>query len=70
MTTWWYQPFLLTVALVWFFATGRDRPAARIVLVATVASFLLVELVTHRITGAWKLVVPAAVTPSVEVPCP
>jgi len=57
----WYQPFMLAVALVWLFATGRDRPAARIVFVATVASFLLVELVTHRIPGAWKLVVPGAV---------
>ena len=61
MTTWWYQPFMFAVALVWFFATGRDRPAARVILVATIASFLLVELVTRHITGAWKQVFPGAV---------
>ena len=60
MTTAWYQPFMVTVALVWLFSTERDRPAARIVLIATVASFLMVELFTRHITGAWKLVFPGA----------
>ena len=51
---------MLAVALVWLFSTERDRPAARIVLIATVASFLMVELFTRNITGAWKLVFPGA----------
>ena len=51
---------MVAIALVWIFSTERDRAASRIVLIASLASFALVELVTHRITGAWKLVIPGA----------
>jgi hypothetical protein len=57
----WYQPFLVAVALLWLFATERDRAAARIVLIASLASTFLVHAITVHITGAWKLVIPGAV---------
>lgn len=57
----WYQPFMFVVALVWVCSTERDRPAARVILLATLGSYLIVELVTHRIHGSWKLVVPGAI---------
>lgn len=56
----WYQAFTLAVALIWLLATERDRAAARIVLIATVGSSVLVHCVTHYIVGAWKLVFPGA----------
>lgn len=57
----WYTLFALMVLLLWLFATAQDRRAALIVLCATLASWLLTDLVTAHFTGAWKLVVPGCV---------
>lgn len=57
----WYYFFLAAVFLLWLGATDADRSALRIVLIATVASWLIVDLITVRFTGAWKLAVPATV---------
>lgn len=57
----WYQPFMLTVAGVWVLSSPRDRIAARIILIATLGSFLMVSLVTRHIEAPWKLIFPGAV---------
>lgn len=57
----WYLLFLAAVFLLWLGATDADRSALRIVLLASLASLLLVTFVTRHITGSWKLVVPATV---------
>lgn len=56
----WYDLFLAAVFLIWLGATDADRSALRIVLVATVTSFIVANYITAPFTGAWKLVVPAA----------
>lgn len=57
----WYLIFILAVLLLRLGATARDRSALTVVVVATVASWMLVTFVTHGITGSWKLVIPATV---------
>lgn len=57
----WYPYFLGSVFLLWVFSSPRDKSALRIILVATIGSYLLTELVTRPITGTWKLVIPGAV---------
>lgn len=57
----WYQLFILAVIVLRLVASPRDRNALSIVLVASFVSTLLVHFVTHEITGAWKLTVPAAI---------
>lgn len=54
----WYHAFIAIMAVVWLGATTHDRPAARIVLGASVLSELLVDGVTCCLTGGWKLTVP------------
>lgn len=56
----WYHLFMLGVLLLWIGAVPSDRSALRIVMAASVASWLLVEFLTFRVPGAWKLVIPAA----------
>lgn len=55
----WYVLFPLAVMFLWIVSTERDRMAARIVLIATLAGSLIVPTLSHQVTGAWKLVVPA-----------
>lgn len=57
----WYYAFLAAVFLLWLGSVESERNALRVVLVASVASFLLVTLVTSRFVGAYKLAVPATV---------
>jgi hypothetical protein len=57
----WYTWFLLCVLLLWTLSTPRDRNALRIILLSSLASLVTVELLTHQIHGAWKLVVPGAI---------
>lgn len=57
----WYEWFLFAMVMVWLVATPRDRRAATIVCTATVASALIVWLVTSRIEAPWKLLVPSVV---------
>jgi hypothetical protein len=61
MTIGWYLLFPLAIAFLWITATNRDRPAARVVLIATLGSILIVANVTHHIAGAWKLVIPGGI---------
>lgn len=56
-----YHLFLALVFLLWLGSTAPDRNALRIVLCASLASWLVVDLITVRFDGAWKLVIPAAV---------
>jgi hypothetical protein len=56
-----YHLFVLLIALLWLGSTDSDRNALRIVMLATLTSWLLVDLGTSRLTGAWKLSVPGAV---------
>lgn len=57
----WYHLFTLAILLLWAGSTPTDRNALRIVLLATLTSWLLVDFGTSRLTGAWKLCVPGAV---------
>ena len=57
----WYHGFIACAFLLWLGSSPRDRNALRIILLASLASWLVVQLVTHQIHGAWKLVVPGAV---------
>lgn len=57
----WYPLFAGSIVALWAFSSPRDRNALRIVLVATLASFVLTEGVTRQIVGAWKLVIPGTV---------
>lgn len=57
----WYEGFLACILLLWAFASPRDRNALRIVLIATLASEVIVEGVTRQIHGHWKLVIPSLV---------
>lgn len=57
----WYASFLVVVFLLWLASTPRDRNALRIILIASLASEVLVELVTVHINAAWKLAIPGAV---------
>lgn len=54
----WYHLFAFAVFLLWLGSTPADRNALRIVLLATIASWLIVDYWTSSITGPWKLVVP------------
>jgi hypothetical protein len=56
----WYNAFLLAVFLLWAISTPRDRNALRIVLIASLASEVIVDNITHQIHGAWKLIIPGA----------
>ena len=56
-----YHLFLGALVLVLIGASPTDKPAVRIVLAASLVSWLTVEVVTSRLTGAWKLSVPGAV---------
>lgn len=47
--------------LLWAFSSPRDRNAARIILLATLVSFLITEGITRQIEASWKLMVPATV---------
>lgn len=57
----WYPCFTFVVLLLWLFSSPRDRIALRIVLIATIGSFVLTEGVTRHITAPWKLLFPGAV---------
>lgn len=59
--TGWYQYFLPAVIVLWALSTERDRPAAKVVLVATLASHFLVTPCTQQIVEAWKLIFPLSV---------
>jgi hypothetical protein len=56
-----YHLFLGALVLVLIGSSPTDKPAVRIVLAASLVSWLTVEVVTSRLTGAWKLSVPGAV---------
>lgn len=53
----WYQAFFISVMVLWFFASPRDRMALRIVGIAAILSELMKYGITVHIAGAWKLVV-------------
>ena len=57
----WYHWFALLLGALLVASVPRDRNAIRIVMLATLTSWLLVDLGTSRLTGAWKLCVPGAV---------
>lgn len=57
----WYHAFLVCALLLWIVSTPRDRNALRIILIASLASEVIVDTITHQIHGAWKLVIPGAV---------
>lgn len=59
--TGWYPLFFALVVLFWAFSSPRDRNALRIVLLATIVSFLITEGFTRHIVWAGKLIVPASV---------
>jgi hypothetical protein len=59
--THWYTLFAIAVLLLWAGATPQDRHAATVILVATLASWLIVDYGTAGIVRPWKLVVPGAV---------
>jgi hypothetical protein len=61
VTPHWYLLIVASVALLWLGSTPHDRIALRIVMLATLTSWLLVDFGTSRLTGAWKLSVPGAV---------
>ena len=56
----WYYLFLLVVFLIWLGATPADRNAVRVVIIASLASWLVVDYFTAFFNGAWKMVVPGA----------
>lgn len=56
----WYHWFIAAVLLLWAVSTSRDRNALRIVLIASLASEVIVDNITHQIHGAWKLIIPGA----------
>ncbi len=56
-----YQTFIAAVFVLWIFSTPRDRNALRIVLIASLASEVIVDEITRPIHGAWKLVIPSGV---------
>ncbi len=56
----WYHGFLAAVFLLWLGAAPIDRNALRIILIASLASEALVDLVTRQMTAPWKLVIPGA----------
>lgn len=56
----WYYVFLACVLILWLVSTPRDRNALRIVLIASLASEVIVDGITQHIQGAWKLVIPGA----------
>ncbi len=57
----WYHLFIFCVFLLWIASTPRDRNALRIVLIASIFSEVIVDLVTRDIHGAWKLIIPGMV---------
>jgi hypothetical protein len=56
-----YECWTLAVLVLWAASSSRDRNALRIVLIASLASEVIVEGVTRNIHGAWKLAIPGAV---------
>ncbi len=54
----WYSYFLLCVLILWALSSPRDRNALRIVLIASLASEVIVDFITHQIHAPWKLVIP------------
>ncbi len=60
MTDEWYTYFLAAVLRLWAASTPIVRNALRIVLIASLASEVIVDGITHQISGAWKLVIPGA----------
>lgn len=57
----WYASFLFCVFLLWIASAPRDRNALRIILIASLVSEVLVELVTKQIIAPWKLAIPGAI---------
>lgn len=57
----WYPFFFVTVAVLCGISSTKDRNALRVVLAATIASFLITEWVTRPIHASWKLAIPATV---------
>lgn len=57
----WYSAFIGCVFVLWLASTEKDRNALRVVLIASLASELIVDLVTVHVLSAWKLVIPGAV---------
>ncbi len=54
----WYSFFILAVLCLWAVSTPRDRNTLRIVLIASMASDMIVDFITHQIHAPWKLVIP------------
>jgi len=46
---------------MWALSSSKDRNALRIVLIASLASEVIVDEITRQIASAWKLVIPGAV---------
>jgi hypothetical protein len=57
----WYFVFMSLVLVLWAFASPRDRNALRIVLIASLASEVVVDGITCHINGAAKLAIPGCV---------
>lgn len=57
----WYFVFMSLVLVLWAFASPRDRNALRIVLIASLASEVIVDGITCHINGAAKLAIPGCV---------
>lgn len=57
----WYLAFFAAVFLLWVFSSQKDRMAARVILLATVGSFLLTEGLTRGFNGPEKLIFPGLV---------
>lgn len=56
----WYIWFLLCVLILWALSVPRDRYALRIILIASLASEILV-MFTRQIHAPWKMAVPGMV---------
>lgn len=61
MSIHWYTAWTFCVFALWLASTPKDRVSLRIILIASIVSWVLVDFVTRPIPGAWKLVIPGAV---------
>jgi hypothetical protein len=57
----WYHWFLLCALILWTQSTPQDRSALRILLIASLASEVITELVTDNMPYAESLVIPCSV---------
>jgi hypothetical protein len=56
-----YAVFLALTVLLWALSTSRDRNALRVVLIASLASEVIVDEITRQIQAPWKLIIPGFV---------